>query len=164
MPWYALYTKPRWEKKVAAGLQARGLVAYLPLNRTLKQWSDRKKWVELPLLPSYVFVQVAPEEEGRVRLVEGVINYVYWLGKKAVIRDAEMEALKDFVGRYQHIQLQKLEYRPGDKIELETGPFKGKEATVTAVKGKRVELVLEALGMKLVVQQENALDTFPQKQ
>lgn len=164
MPWYALYTKPRWEKKVAAGLQARGVEAYLPLNRTLKQWSDRKKWVELPLLPSYVFVQVAPEEEGRVRLVEGVINYVYWLGKKAVIRDAEMEALKDFVGRYQHIQLQKLKYQPGDKIELETGPFKGEEATVTAVKGKRVELVLASLGMKLVVQQENALDTFPQKQ
>lgn len=153
MPWFALYTKPRWEKKVAAGLQAKGIEVYLPLNRTLKQWSDRKKWVELPLLPSYVFVCVSPEEETAVRMVEGVINYVYWLGKKAVIREEEMETLKDFVSRHQNIQIEKLDYQPGDTIALESGPFAGKEATVVAVKGKRMELVLEELRMRLVVQQ-----------
>lgn len=153
MPWYALYTKPRWEKKVAAGLTAKGIEAYLPLNKELRQWSDRKKWVEMPLLPSYVFVQVTPAEESKVRMVEGVINYVYWLGKKAVIRDAEIEALKEFVANHQNIQIEKLDYEPGTVIELESGPFKGKEATVVAVKGKRVELVLEELGMRLVVYQ-----------
>lgn len=136
---------------MAAGLAAKGLEAYLPLNKELRQWSDRKKWVELPLLPSYVFVQVTPEEESKVRLVDGVINYVYWLGKKAVIRDAEIEALKDFVSRHQNIQIEKLEYRPGEKIELESGPFKGREATVTGIKGKRLELELKELGMRLVV-------------
>lgn len=151
MSWFALYTKPRWEKKVAAGLAAKGLEAYLPLSRTLRQWSDRKKWVELPLLPSYIFVRVAPEEESLVRTVEGVINYVYWLGKKAVIREEEIEALKDFVSKHQNIQIEKLDYEQGTVIELESGPFKGKEATVVAVKGKRVELVLKELGMRLMV-------------
>lgn len=136
---------------MAAGLAAKGLEAYLPLNKELRQWSDRKKWVELPLLPSYVFVQVTPEEESKVRLVDGVINYVYWLGKKAVIRDAEIEALKDFVSRHQNIQIERLEYQPGEKIELESGPFKGREATVTGIKGKRLELELKELGMRLVV-------------
>lgn len=151
MNWFALYTKPRWEKKVAAGLAAKGLETYLPLSRTLRQWSDRKKWVELPLLPSYIFVRVAPEEESLVRTVEGVINYVYWLGKKAVIREEEIEALKDFVSKHQNIQIEKLDYEQGTVIELESGPFKGKEATVVAVKGKRVELVLKELGMRLMV-------------
>ena len=153
MPWYALYTKPRWEKKVAAGLAARGLEAYLPLNKVLRQWSDRKKWVELPLMPSYVFVQVAPEEENKVRMVDGVVNYVYWLGKKAEIREVEIEALKDFVDQYHNIVVERLEYEAGDVVEMEEGVFKGQKATVIAVKGKRMELVLKELGVKLIVNQ-----------
>lgn len=155
MSWFAVYTKPRWEKKVTDGLLSHGFEAYCPLNRTLRQWSDRKKWVELPLLPSYVFVRVSPEEEAKVRMVAGVINYVYWLGKKAVIREEEIAALKDFVSSHQNIQIERLDYQPGDVISLDSGPFTGKEATVTAVKGKRIELVLQELGMRLVVNRES---------
>lgn len=151
MPWYAVYTKPRWEKKVAAGLAAKGLAAYCPVQKTLRQWSDRKKWVEMPLIPSYVFVCVTSEEEERVRRVDGVLNFVYWLGKKAVIPETEINALQNFVSRHQNIQLERMDYSPGDVFALESGPFKGQEAVVLAVKEKRIELVLKELGMKLVV-------------
>lgn len=151
MPWYAVYTKPRWEKKVAAGLLARGLESYLPLNKTLRQWSDRKKWVELPLIPSYVFVYVNPEQEERVRRIDGILNFVYWLGKKAAIPEAEIQTLQDFVNRHSNIQLERMEYSLGDLVSFEAGIFKGQEAIVVAVKEKRLELVLKQLGMKLVV-------------
>lgn len=151
MPWFAVYTKPRWEKKVAASLKAKGLMAYCPFQKTLRQWSDRKKWVELPLLPSYVFVCVTPEEEEKVRRVDGVINFVYWLGKKATIPETEIKALQDFVASHTNIEIQRLNYAPGDLVSFEDGIFKGQEAVVLAVKEKRIELVLKELGMKLVV-------------
>ena len=65
--WYAVYTKPKWEKKVAELLARKGIEHYCPLNRVLKQWHDRKKWVEEPLLTSYVFVYVTPAEQAEVR-------------------------------------------------------------------------------------------------
>ena len=77
--WYAVYTKPRWEKKVFERLQNEQMEAYCPQNRVRKQWSDRIKWVEEPLFKSYVFVKVAEEEMTRVRMVNGVVNFVYWL-------------------------------------------------------------------------------------
>ena len=75
--WYVVYTKPRWEKKVYSLLEEEGIEAYCPLNKVHKQWSDRMKWVEEPLFKSYVFVRLAEEEMSQVRMVSGVINYVY---------------------------------------------------------------------------------------
>jgi len=91
--WYAVYTKPRWEKKVHATMTSRGLESYCPLNKVRKQWSDRVKLVEEPLFKSYVFVHVAEEEQTRVRMVDGVLNYVYWQGKPAVIKDKEIDTV-----------------------------------------------------------------------
>ena len=76
--WYAVYTKPRWEKKVFSLLTARGMTAYCPLNKVRRKWSDRIKIVEEPLFSSYVFVQVADDALSQVRMVGGVVNFVYW--------------------------------------------------------------------------------------
>ena len=85
MEWFALYTKPRNEKKVAENLAALGIEVYCPLVTTIKQWSDRKKKVESPLIPSYVFVKIEEANRKEVFQVSGVVQYVFWLGKPAKI-------------------------------------------------------------------------------
>jgi len=151
MPWYAVYTKPRWEKKVHSLLQEKGIESYCPLNRVIKQWSDRKKKVEVPLFTSYVFVNIPETDQSKVRMVNGIVNFVYWLGKPAVIREDEIKALRGFVDEHENITVEATGYKEGDSIAIETGIFKGQKAVVNKVSRKRLELILETLQLKLVV-------------
>ena len=89
--WYAIYTKPRWEKKVAKILDERGIINYCPLNKVTKQWSDRKKVVLEPIFKSYVFVMVAEETKWDLRRIDGILNYVHWLGVPAKIKEEEID-------------------------------------------------------------------------
>ena len=88
--WYVIYTKPRWEKKVYSLLIDKDIEAYCPLNRVRRKWSDRIKWVEEPLFKSYVFVKVTEENLSSVRLIHGVVNFVSWLGRPAVVKNKEI--------------------------------------------------------------------------
>lgn len=151
MPWYALYTKPRCEKKVDELLKQRGIESYCPLNRVVKQWSDRKKKVEIPLFTSYVFVKIPEAEQVKVRMINGVVNFVYWLSKPAIIRDVEMEALRNFVEHHANIKVEGTGFKEGDNIEIGTGAFKGHKAIVNKVNKNKLELILESLQLKLVV-------------
>jgi transcription antitermination factor NusG len=154
--WYAVYTKPRWEKKVHATMTNRGLESYCPLNKVRKQWSDRIKLVEEPLFKSYVFVHVPEEDQTRVRMVDGVLNYVYWQGKPAVIKEKEIEDIRRFLNEYQDVQLQSLDFQPHDKVLIRTGVLMDKEAMVQRVLHQTVEVVIESLGYKLVAQIEKS--------
>jgi transcription antitermination factor NusG len=149
--WYAIYTKPRWEKKVYAALVRQGITAYCPLNRVLKQWSDRKKEVEIPLIASYVFVQIETTEQLKVRMTPGVVNFVYWLGKLARIQEAEMDGLMRFVASHNNICIEKASYHKGDAFEIESGLLKGQQALVEKVRKNKLELILKSLNVKLIV-------------
>jgi transcription antitermination factor NusG len=151
MSWYAIYTKPRWEKKVHALLLKKGIESYCPLNRVVKQWSDRKKKVEIPLFTSYIFTNITVEQYSDIRMTAGVVNFVYWLGKPAIISNTEMKALQDFVDNNENILVQQIGYKEGDSIAIESGIFKGQKATVNKVNKNKVELILEELQIKLVV-------------
>ena len=89
--WLAVYTRPRWEKKVNQLLAEKGVERYCPLNKIRRKWSDRVKVVEEPLFKSYVFVKVNDEDRTDVRMTPGVINFVYWQGKPAVIKEKEIK-------------------------------------------------------------------------
>src|SRR6185369_2487802 len=106
--WYAVYTKPRWEKRVFTLLSEKGIHAYCPLNKVRKKWSDRYKIVEEPLFKSYVFVQIKEEEKVTVRSVKGVVNFIYWNNKPAVIRDKEIVLIKRFLNEYDHVNAEPL--------------------------------------------------------
>ena len=106
--WYAVYTKPRWEKKVYSLLCERGFEAYCPLNKVRKKWSDRIKWVEEPLFKSYVFVHVPESEQTKVRMVSGVVNFVYWLGKPAVVLEKEIQIIRKFLDEYTDVRAEPL--------------------------------------------------------
>jgi transcription antitermination factor NusG len=148
--WYAVYTKPRWEKKVDALLKEQGLESYCPLNRVRKKWSDRMKWVDEPLFKSYVFVRVKPSEQTNVRLIDGVLNYVYWLGKPAVIKDAEIEDIRRFLDEHNDVQVLPVEIRPDDRVVIRSGILMDKTAVVQRVLQHTVEVIIESLGYRLV--------------
>jgi transcription antitermination factor NusG len=148
--WYVIYTKPRWEKKVNALLQDKGIDAYCPLNKVRKKWSDRLKWVEEPLFKSYVFVRVTEEAHANVRMTNGVVNFVYWLGKPAIVRDKEIEIIRKFMNDYEQVVAVPLDLKKDAKITIRRGAFMDQEATIVKVLNKKVQVIIESIGYSLV--------------
>jgi transcription antitermination factor NusG len=109
MNWFALYTKPQFEIKVSQALKNIGIHSYCPTFQELKQYSDRKKKVITPLLKSYVLVKINSKERDRVFLVPGVVRYVFWLGKPAVIREEEITLMENnLAGIYESVSITSL--------------------------------------------------------
>lgn len=150
MNWYALYTKPKNEKKVADQLTQSGIQVYCPMVTQIKQWSDRKKKVETPLIPSYVFVNIEEKNRNDVFEVHGVVRYLFWLGKPAIVRNEEILALQE--GLKETVSAVEItDYKTGESIIITEGPFKGKEGTVKEVKKNKLQLVLKELGMLITL-------------
>jgi transcription antitermination factor NusG len=150
--WYAVYTKPRWEKKVAGLFEKRGIEHYCPLNKVVRQWSDRKKTVLEPLFKSYVFINITAEELTKVRMTDGVVNLVYWLGKPAVIRNEEIDTIKRFLNDHENVVLEKTEVSVNDRVCIMTGPFLDQQGRVIEITNKLVKVQLPSLGFAMVAQ------------
>lgn len=148
--WYAVYTKPRWEKKVHALLEEKYIDSYCPLNKVHKQWSDRIKLVEEPLFKSYVFVHIAEDDLLKVRMVNGILNFVYWLGKPAIVKQQEIDRIKRFLNDHENVMLEPLDIRTDDKVIINAGILMDKQAVVRRSFGKKIEVEIESLGYKLV--------------
>jgi len=150
MPWYVIYTKPRNEKKVAEHLQKNGIIVYCPLVTQIKQWSDRKKKIQIPLFNSYLFVNLNENERDKVFKVNGVIRYLFWLGKPAIVRDEEIEVLQEsLIGIMSSVEVASI--KPGDVLQIPSGPFQGKEGIVKNIKKNKVQLVLKELGVLITL-------------
>lgn len=154
MNWYVLYTKPKWEKKVTEKLQQIGITAYCPVITKVQQWSDRKKKVVTPLFPSYVFVQIEEKDRNAVFVVTGVVRYLFWLGKPAIVRAQEIQDIQQWLSEPDAYKVEVASWQVGDRIVLEQGVFKDQSAIVQEVKGKSYVLVLEALGCILRVERK----------
>jgi transcription antitermination factor NusG len=154
--WYAVYTKPRWEKKVDKLLNEKGMESYCPLQKIQRQWSDRKKIVEEPLFKSYVFVRIADEEQTELRMVNGVVNFVYWMGKPAIIKDKEIETIKKFLNEYDNVEVSQMSIETGSKVEVQSGVLMGRSGTVKQVLHKKVEVYIESIGFTLTAYVEKS--------
>ena len=149
MNWYVVYTKPKWEKKVAEQLKNKGIECYCPLVTQVRQWSDRKKKVEVPLFNSYVFVQLPDSERNAVFQSVGVVRYLFWLGKPAVVRDEEISIIKKWMDPSESNDVSIHSFQIGDAIQLESGPFSSQKAIVQEVTNTHYVLMLESLGCVL---------------
>ncbi|PWA04872.1 UpxY family transcription antiterminator [Flavobacterium psychrotolerans] len=150
MPWYVIYTKPRNEKKVTERLEKVGINVYCPLVTQIKQWSDRKKKVQVPLFNSYVFVEVSEKERDIVFQVTGVVRYLFWLGKPAVVRNDEIAALRESLkNNLSEVTVTSLQ--AGDLMHIPHGPFQGKEGIVKHVNKNSLQLVLRELGVLITL-------------
>lgn len=148
--WYAIYTRPRWEKKVHGLLTQKGIESYCPLNKIRRKWSDRIKLIEEPLFKSYVFVKVTDEDRTAVRMTNGVVNFVYWNGKPGVIKDKEIQSIQKFLGEYENVSLIKMDLQKDDRVVVAAGPLMDQEGKVIEVKNKVAKVVIESLGYILV--------------
>lgn len=151
MNWYVVYTKPKWEKKVADKLKELGIECYCPLVTQVKQWSDRKKKIEVPLFNSYVFVQLTDVERNSVFQVAGVVRYLFWLGKPAIVKDEEIEIIKTNLKAPNISDVTVSSILVGDRIKLESGAFSNQSAIVREVSNNYYILVLETLGCVLKI-------------
>lgn len=151
MNWYVVYTKPKWEKKVAEKLTQIGIESYCPIITQVKQWSDRKKKVEVPLFNSYVFVQLKDSDRNSVFQIAGVVRYLFWLGKPAIVRDEEIKSIKDSLKASSIAEVSVTSIQVGDRIKLESGAFSNQNAIVQEVSNTHYILVLESLGCVLKI-------------
>jgi len=150
MPWYVLHTKPRQEKKVADSLNSIGIEVYCPLVTQMKQWSDRKKKVQVPLITSYVFVNIEEYQREAVFKVSGIVRYLFWLGKPAVVRAIEIEALqKSLEGIVASFEVSAIQKDTVYKIP--DGPFQGFEGVVKNVNATTIQLLLVDLGFLITL-------------
>ena len=148
--WYAVYTHPKWEKKVVASLAAQNIEQYCPLQRSVRQWADRKKVVYEPFFTSYVFVHIGLLEQVPVRQTPGVLNFVNVLNRPAVIQDKEMENLQSFLKKYEYVPIEKVPLKVNDTVEVLQGALECREGKIVEVMHQYVKVVLPSLGCALV--------------
>ena len=148
--WLAIYSRPRWEKKVTQLLIEKGLESYCPVNKVRRKWSDRVKIVEEPLFKSYVFVRVTDEDRTAVRMTPGVINFVYWNGKPALVKDKEINAIKQFLNEYEYVEVRPMNLELNQRVKVTTGPLMDQEGQVVGLHRKMVKVAIDSLGYLLV--------------
>ena len=148
--WLAVYTRPRWEKKVNQLLAEKGVESYCPLNKVRRKWSDRVKLVEEPLFKSYVFVKVNDEDRTSVRMTNGVINFVYWNSKPALIKEKEINAIKRFLDEYENVEVKLMDLKVNQRVKITTGPLMDHVGSVLDLRHKMVKVAIDSLGYILI--------------
>ncbi len=139
--WFAVYTRARYEKKVEKRLRESNITCYLPVKNQLRQWSDRKKWVEMPLFSSYIFVYVDDTEHDTVLKTVGAVRFVTFEGKAAQIPDKQIENIKWILSTNVETNLVEEDIPSGSKIEILKGPLMGLRAEMVNYKNKTRILV-----------------------
>jgi transcription antitermination factor NusG len=145
--WYVVYTVPRSEKKVNDRFEDEGIESYLPTYRTIRQWSDRKKSVEVPLFNSYVFVRVVENDLFKVLKIPGVVKLVYYLTKPAIVRQKEIDSIKEFLRQTEGYSYT---IKKGDKVEISSGLLQGVYGEVIRIGKTKIIIQIEQLGASLV--------------
>jgi len=159
--WYALYTRPRHEKKAFDLLTQKGEIAYLPLLTAKRNYKTQKKIVALPLFPSYLFCQF--EYKNRLSILEthGIIKVVNFNGTPATVPQWQIEAMKTILLNPETLQMENY-IRKGDLVEIHSGPFKGLKGTVVERKGKsRLVITIEGIMQTMSVElDEEEIETI----
>lgn len=156
--WFAIYVRSRSEKKVGESLKDKGIENYVPLKHEWRQWSDRKKLVELPAISGYVFVKISLNERLDVLNCPNVLQFVRYLGNDAVIRDVEIENLKIFLNQSEvNVEMVSGRIKLGTLVEVVEGPFIGFEGEMVQHNGKeKVVVRLDALQSNFLVEIESS--------
>lgn len=135
--WYAVYTRSRTEKKVLAELEAKNIECFLPLQKQLRQWKDRKKWVEVPLIPGYCFVHITRKDYDMVLQINHVVSYIIFEGKAAVIPENQIVYLKQMLSQSDFdVEVSFENFKPGEQVEIIQSPLMGLRGELADVHGK----------------------------
>ena len=153
--WYAFVTKPRHEKKVKTYLDGYGIHHYLPLRKTLNQWKDRKRWVEAPLFPSYIFCEIQYVDRFQVLQVPSVVRIVGFNNEPMPVKESELESIRmllstDF----------ELDVRPGlltgDHVRISSGLLMDYEGQILEERGERYFVIhISSIGKSVLLNAKN---------
>jgi transcription antitermination factor NusG len=153
--WFVVYTRPQQELKVAEQLSAMGITNYCPTITLLKQYSDRKKKVNKPLLSSYVMVELEENQRNKVFSCPGIVRYLFYLGRPAVVPTFEINLMQNHLnGVYNDIEVTTLSV--GDSHTITQGPFSGVSGKVVETNNTKVKLELASLGMRITLKKQAA--------
>ena len=145
MNWYVLHTRPRCEKKVEEQLLSFGIIAYCPTRSETRLWSDRKKRIEVPILPSMVLVKIDDKDINRVFASSLVVRYMFWLGKRAIVRQSEIDILKKYLnGDYSFINSKLLDFKVGDSFSLPS--FNNEKGIINKISNNNIWIYLKSIG------------------
>ena len=145
MNWYVLHTKPRCEKKVEEKLLSLGINAYCPTRYEIRFWSDRKKRIEVPLLPSMVLVNIDDKDINKVFESSGVVRYMFWLGNRAVVSQSEVDILKKYLnGNYNFTDTKLSDVKLGDDYCLSS--FNNEKGIVSRISNNNIWIYLKSIG------------------
>ena len=156
--WHVLYTKPRHEIKALERLVQNGFEVYCPMKTTLKQWSDRKKKVTEPLLPTYILIKTTEKNRTLPLKDPSVLNYIFWLGKPAIVRETEIAALKGIINKekVQDFEIRKLKI--GNEIDIKKGQINRKNAIIKSISNNYIKAELKELGMTIVLKKTDIVN------
>ena len=151
-PWYAVYTKSRHEKMLAELLREKGIEAYVPLRKVVRQWSDRKKLVAEPLIRSYCFVRPGPKDYYEVLNTEGAVRYVWFSGKAAPIPNKQIDILKVLTGSDVDVDVLPGSLLKGSSVRVNAGPLAVVVGELVSIAGKhRVLIKIDHLDQVLTI-------------
>ena len=142
--WNVIYTKPRAEKKVEERLNNFGITAYCPVKEDVKQWSDRKKKILVPVLPSMVLVNIDKNQRNKVFDIPGVVRYMFWLGKHAVVKEEEVDSLKILLTQNNIVSQDTIALKVGEKIDVPG--FENQSGIIKKISNNQIWVVLKNLG------------------
>jgi transcription antitermination factor NusG len=162
--WFAVYTKPRWEKKVAHLLDEKSIENYCPLNKVEKQWSDRKKIILEPVFKSYVFVKIAEDKKWELKKINGVLNFVYWLGKPAHIKEDEINNIKKFLNEFSNIEIEPISLEINSHVRIRQGVLMNYKGILVEIQGTKARVKIESMGLQLTAQfEKNNIEIIKEK-
>lgn len=140
-PWYAVYTRSRWEKRLMELLIEKGIEAYVPLRKAIHQWSDRRKLVDEPLIRSYCFVKVGEKDYYEVLNTPGAVRYIWFSGKAAAIPERQINILKAITGSDVEVDCVEDTFQPGIRVIVNGGPLTGVTGELVSVTNKKKVIV-----------------------
>tara|TARA_A100001011_G_scaffold387505_1_gene465370 strand:- start:1359 stop:1820 length:462 start_codon:yes stop_codon:yes gene_type:complete len=145
MNWYVVHTKSKCEKKVEEQLLSFGINAYCPTRSEFKLWSDRKKKICKPVLPSMVLVKIEDKDINRVFESPLVVRYMFWMGKRAVVKQSEVDILKSYLdGSYNLISSNSSSINVGDDFELPS--FNNERGIISRISKNNIWIYLKSIG------------------
>ncbi|MGY3051902.1 transcription antitermination factor NusG [Pedobacter sp. UYEF25] len=152
--WYVVYTYPNLEKRIYNDLTKRNIKAYLPLQLVIRQWSDRKKELQVPMFPNYLFVKSRERERFELLKVAGILKMITFNGKPAVLTEEEINNIRKF---------ERLEFEvephlvQGDEVLIVNGPFTGLKGRLFSKRGKhRLGVHIQSIGQSLSIEIESS--------
>ena len=148
MNWYVLHTKPRSEKMVEEKLLSLGINAYCPTSSEIRLWSDRKKRIEVPVLPSMVLVNIEDKDINKVFECSAVVRYMFWIGKRAIVRQSEIDILKKYLsGDFNIVNTKFLDLKVGDNFNLSS--LNNEKGIVNRISNNNIWIYLKSIGYSI---------------